>query len=304
LFDIVSVGHFSVDSIFLPSRKKPFMILGGSVAYVSLAARRLDARVAIISKIGEDFPKAYTWWLKQEDIDMSGVCCDETAQTTSFDLSYSNDLSSRVLRLKKKAPSIFVEDMPNHLKAHVVHIAPIACEIDYEIVEKLRESADVLSIDPQGLVRRFDENGNVTLGPPPDMRVLELVDIFKSSLNEIEAVTGQSDLGSAIKSVHEYGAKIVIVTLGANGAAVSVEGSIHNVPACKPDKVVDPTGAGDVFVGAFLAEYARGRDCSWCSYVGSAEASLVVEGIGPAFLGDRNEIYRRASALYEKEIKE
>ena len=40
MFDIVSVGHFSIDSIFLPSRQTAFTVLGGSVAYVSFAARK------------------------------------------------------------------------------------------------------------------------------------------------------------------------------------------------------------------------------------------------------------------------
>jgi sugar/nucleoside kinase (ribokinase family) len=85
---------------------------------------------------------------------------------------------------------------------------------------------------------------------------------------------------------------------------VSVEGTIHNVPSFTPEKLVDPTGAGDAFMGGFLAEYARGEDSSWCSCVGSAIASLVVEGIGPTHFGDIDEIYRRARLLYEKGIKE
>ena len=304
MFDIVSVGHLSIDSIFLPDRNTPFVVLGGSAAYVSFAARRLDARVAVVSKIGDDFPAAYLWWLGQEGVDLSGVSKAANAQTTRFELKYSGDLSDRVLQLKNRAPLISVQDLPNSLKAKAIHIAPIAGEITYEIAEKLRSCADVLSLDPQGLVRNFNENGNVTLGSLIDKRILGLVDIYKSSLKEIQAVTGLSDINSAIKTVHEHGVKIVIVTLKANGAAVSVEDTIHNVPAYKPEKIIDPTGAGDVFIGSFLAEYVNGEDCSWCSYVGSAAASLVVEGIGPTFFGDKEEIYRRARLLYEKEIKE
>jgi len=303
VFDIVSVGHFSIDSIFLPTRNTPFVVLGGSVAYVSFAARRLDARVSVVSKVGGDFPAAYLWWLRQESVDLSGMSKAENAQTTRFELKYSNDLSDRALRLKNRAPPITVADLSNSLKAKSIHIAPIAGEITYEIAEKLRTCADVLSLDPQGLVRNFDESGSVTLGALIDKRILGLVDIYKSSLKEIQAVTGLSDIDSAIKAVHEHGVKIVIVTLEANGAAVSVEGTIHKVPAYKPEKIIDPTGAGDAFIGSFLAEYVNGEDCSWCSYVGSAVASLVVEGIGPTFFGDKEEIYRRARLLYEKEIK-
>lgn len=301
--DITSAGFFTIDSIILPNRQSPFVVLGGSAAYVSFASGHLGARVSVISKVGGDFPVAYSWWLRQENVDLAGLARVENARTTRFELRYSTDLSDRILTLRDRAPSITVEDLPNSLKTKVIHIAPVAGEITYEVVEKLRDRAEVLSLDPQGLVRCFDESGNVTVEPLVDKRVLSLVDIYKSSFKEIGAVTGQSDLSAAMKAVHNLGVKIVIVTLGANGAAVSVEGAIHNVPAYKPDKLVDPTGAGDAFIGGFLAEYVRGEDCAWCSCIGSAAASLVVEGIGPTSFGDKDEIYRRARVLYEKEIK-
>jgi sugar/nucleoside kinase (ribokinase family) len=304
VFDIVSVGHFSIDSIFLPDRSAPFVVLGGSSAYVSFAARRLDSRVSVVSKVGNDFPEAYRWWLEQEGVDLSGVSKVENAQTTRFDLEYSSDLSDRVLRLKNRAPLITVDDLPRSVETRAVHIAPIAGEISFDVVEKLRGCAEVLSLDPQGLVRNFREGGNVVLGPLADKRVLGLVDIFKSSMKEIEAVTGLSDINSAVKAVHDQGVKIVIVTLGAQGVAVSVEDAIHNVPVYKSEKVVDPTGAGDAFIGGFLSEYVHGGDLPWCSCVGTAVASLVVQAVGPTFFGDKTQIYQRARELYEKEIKE
>jgi len=200
-------------------------------------------------------------------------------------------------------PPIRVEDLPNPLKANIIHLAPIAGEITYEVAEKLKSCTEILSLDPQGLVRDFDENGNVTLKQPTDRRILGLIDVFKSTPKEIQTLTGLSDVDSAVKAVHNRGASIVIVTLGAEGAVVSVEDTIHRVPAYKPEKLVDPTGAGDAFIGAFLAEYSRGEDCAWCSHVGSAAASLVVEGLGPTSFGDKEEIFRRAHVLYEKEIK-
>jgi sugar/nucleoside kinase (ribokinase family) len=303
VFDIVSVGHFVIDSILLPNRNAPFVILGGSPTYVSLAARRLDAKVGAVSKVGGDFPSAYLWWLRQEGIDLSGITRVEDAHTTRYELKYSNDLSDRLLRLKNMAPPITLADLPSSLKARIIHIGPVAGEIAYEVVAKLKEYAEILSLDPQGLVRGFDENGNVIHVQLADTRILELVDIFKSSTKEIESITGLSDMNLAMNSIHEHGVKIVVVTSGANGATVSVEDAVHVVPAFKSEKVVDPTGAGDAFIGGFLAEYVRGEDISRCSYVGSAIASTVVEGIGPTHFGDKTEIYRRASLLYGKEIK-
>lgn len=301
MFDIVSVGHFSIDSIFLPSRQTAFIVLGGSVAYVSFAARRLDARVSVISRVGADFPAAYKWWLQQEGVDLSGLADVQNELTTRFELRYDNDLSNRSLCSKNRLSPIRVEDLPNPLKAKIIHLAPIAGEITHEVAEKLRSCTEVMSLDPQGLIRSFDENGNVTLEQPTDRRILGLIDVFKSTPKEIQTLTGLSDVDSAIEAVRSQGVSIVIVTLGAEGAVVSVEDTIHRVSAYKPEKLVDPTGAGDAFVGAFLAEYARGESCAWCSHVGSAAASLVVEGIGPTSFGDKEEIYRRAHALCEKE---
>jgi len=302
-FDIVSVGHLCIDSISFPNRQLPYIILGGSAAYVSLAARRLGASVYIISKVGGDFPEAYLWWLNQEGVNLAEVAKLKQEKTTRFELKYNSDLSNRVLRLTSKAPPITVEDLQKTIKAKVVHLAPIANEISYEVAEKLAKSAEVLSLDPQGLVRAFDENGFVANEPLKDKRILELIDVYKSSQDEIEAVTGVADLKAAIRTVHDFGVETVIVTLGAKGAVLSVEGTAYEIPAYTPNKLVDPTGAGDAFIGGFLAEYVRGKEILWCGCVGSAAASTVVEGVGPTFLGDRDEIYRRANLLYEKGIK-
>jgi sugar/nucleoside kinase (ribokinase family) len=303
VFDVVPVGYFSIDSIFLPDRQAPFVVLGGSPTYVSFAARRLEARVAVISKIGSDFPEAYMWWLGQENIDLSSVLRIENSNTTRFELKYNSDLSGRTLLLKNRAPPIMVDDLPEHLKASAIHLAPIAGEITYEVAERLKKCAEVLSLDPQGLVRSF-EDGNVLHSSLGDKRILNLVDIYKSSLSEITDVTGLSELRSAIKAVHDNGARIVIVTLGSKGAVLSVEGTFYEIPACKSEKLVDPTGAGDAFIGGFLAEYVNGENVLRCACVGAAVASLVIEGVGPTFFGDKTQIYQRARELYEKEIKQ
>jgi sugar/nucleoside kinase (ribokinase family) len=302
--DVTVVGHFAIDSIFLPSRTGPFVVLGGSVTYASLVIKRLDGTVSIISKVGGDFPEAYMWWLKQEGIDLTGVIKLGKEQTTHFELKYSKDLSNRNLRLKNRAPPINLSDLPNSLQAKAIHIAPIAGEITYDVAEQLKSRTEVLSLDPQGLLRSTDKTGKVTCCSPIDMRLLSLVNIYKSSMEEITAMTKRSTLNSAIKTVHDYGVETVLVTLGVKGAMLSVEKTLYNIPACNSRIVVDPTGAGDVFIGGFLNEYIRQKDSLWCACVGSAAASLVVEGIGPTFFGEKEEIYQRASSIYEKGIKQ
>jgi sugar/nucleoside kinase (ribokinase family) len=302
--DVTVVGHFSIDSILLPHRPRPFVVLGGSVTYVSFVTKRLNGTVSVISKVGGDFPEAYMWWLQQEGIDLKGVIKLGKERTTRFELKYSKDLSNRNLRLKNSAPPISISDLPNLIQAKVVHVAPIAGEISCEVVEHLKGCTEVLSFDPQGLLRSADKTGKVTCCSPIDTHLLSLVNIYKSSMEEITALTKRSTLSSAIKAVHDYGVETVLVTLGVKGAILSVEKTLYNIPACNSRVVVDPTGAGDVFIGGFLNEYIRQKDSLWCACVGSAAASLVVEAIGPTFFGEKEEIYQRARSIYEKGIKQ
>jgi sugar/nucleoside kinase (ribokinase family) len=302
-FDVAAIGHFSLDSIKLPSSKKPHRLLGGAVAYVSLVTQKLNASAVVISKVGSDFPEIYLKRLSDAGVSTSGIVKDPGKKTTSFKLTYNGDLSSRKLCLKAQGPPITLADLPKTFSAKAIHVAPIVAEIPYEVVERLRTFSECISIDPQGMTRRFDADGNVTCYAQIDKRILSLVNIYKSSLDEIEVLTAQSNVKKAIEAVHDLGPRIVIATMGAKGSMICVEGATYAVPACKSKPVVDPTGAGDVFIGGFLTEFTRKKDPLWCASVGSAAASLVVEDVGTTFFGEKEEIYGRANVIYEKEIK-
>ena len=238
--------------------------------------------------------------LKEEGIDVSGVVKHEAEATTRFELEYSGDLAERTLKLRSRGAPLAVNELPANLQAKAIHLAPIDGEISVELVELLRRCTDVLSFDPQGMLRKFDDAGNVSGRFMMDANVLGLVNVYKSSLDEICVLTGQSDLEAAIKAVHDHGVETVIVTMGGKGAVLSVEKTVYQIPVCQPEGVVDPTGAGDAFIGGFLTEFVRGKDLFWCACVGSAAASFVVEGLGPTCLGTEEEIYKRAEVIYEK----
>ncbi|MFQ5758817.1 MAG: carbohydrate kinase family protein [Candidatus Bathyarchaeia archaeon] len=298
MFDLVVIGHFAIDSILSSKIAVPRHALGGPATYVSLAARKLNAKVSVISRVGEDFSEEYIQWLKANGIDLSGLKRVNNALTTRFVLRYENE--ERQLRLQSRAPPITPEDVSDSLQARVIHVAPIANELSAEVVDKLRTLTETLSLDPQGFLRRFDGDGNVLLKGWKDAHVLEQIDLCKSSLDEIRMVTGLTDLRLAMERIRDYGAKAVIVTRGMRGSALLHENRFYEIPACKPRVIRDLTGAGDAFIGAFLAEYVRGEDPVWCMCVGSAAASFVVEGVGPAVFGGRKEVHKRASEIHEK----
>lgn len=297
VFDLVTVGHFSIDTI-ISSKTMDSITLGGPPTYVSVAAAKLGVRVSVISKVGDDFPKKYRTWLQNNNVDLSGLKRVSNACTTRYVLEYKN--WERQLRLKAQAPPILPADIPSSLRSAMIHVAPIANEVSGEVVSKLRKSARVLCLDPQGFVRSFDKKGNVSVKKWRDPEVLGQIEVFKSAIHEIQAVAGARDLKPAMKEIVDYGPRTVIVTRGMKGSTVLSENQFYNVPVCKSKIVVDPTGAGDAYVGGFLAEYVRDKDVLWCACVGSAAASFVVEAVGSGRFGEKDEVYERAQWIYEK----
>jgi len=297
-FDLVTVGHFAIDTVLSRKITRPKATLGGPPTYVSVAAAKMGAKVSVISKVGNDFTDDYVTWLQDNRVDLSGLKRVSNAATTRFLIEYKN--WERQLRLEARAPPVSPVDIPDSLHAKIIHAAPIADEVSGEVVAELRKHTKVLSLDPQGLVRAFDRRGNVSLKQWQDSGVLGQIDVFKASAKEVQAVTRANDLKTAMKQISNYAAKIVIVTRGMDGSSVFFENQFHNIPGCKPDVIIDPTGAGDAYIGAFLAEYARQKDVLWCACAGSAAASFVVEGIGPARFGGKDEVYQRARTIYQK----
>ncbi|MFB0567300.1 MAG: carbohydrate kinase family protein [Candidatus Bathyarchaeia archaeon] len=302
MFDLVTVGHFAIDLITSPKIASPQFTIGGPPTYTSIAAAKLGAKVSVISKVGEDFQNKYLEWLKANGVDLSGLKQVKDAATTKFTLTYRN--GQRKLQLKDRAPTISQLDIPDSLQTKALHIAPIANEIQNAVITKLRGLTEILSLDPQGFIRTFDKKGKMRPKPWKANQALPQIDIYKSSSREIKTVTRVKELSLAMREVRDYGAKIVMVTRGLKGTILLVDDEFYHIPACKPRVFRDPTGAGDAFIGAFLAEYLQGKEPLWCACVGSAASSYVVEGIGPAVFGEREETYARAKGIYEKELKQ
>jgi len=298
MFDLVTVGNFTIDLIISHRIANSSPTLGGPPTYVSLSARQLGSKVSVISKVGKDFSKEYVSWLKAKNIDLSGLKLVKDALTTSFTLQYRN--GKRKLQLINRAPRILLEDISPTLSSKAVHISPVANEVSQETVHKLRTLTSILSLDPQGFVRKFDKEGNMRLKKWKDSDVLEKIDIYKSTLEEIKTITGISDLRISMKKIYDIGSKVVLVTRGMKGSTLLFDEKFYNIQTYKPKVEKDYTGTGDTLIGAFLAEYVKGKNPIWCACVGSAAASIKIESIGPTMLNRKEEIYERATKIFER----
>ena len=127
-------------------------------------------------------------------------------------------------------------------------------------------------------------------------RVLQHVDMVFPNEDEARCITGHSDLRDAMAYFHDLGIGIAVVKRGAAGATVSWDGHLEDV-STDAVEVLDTCGAGDSFVGGFLAAILRDRSPLEAAELGCAIGTLCVERRGAlTATGDRerlSEVLRR-----------
>jgi sugar/nucleoside kinase (ribokinase family) len=105
------------------------------------------------------------------------------------------------------------------------------------------------------------------------------VDIVFANESELHALYQTSDFETALNLLREE-AGIGIVTRSEHGSVVVTRGETHAVPAFPVDKVVDTTGAGDLFAAGFLSGLAKGKDHATCARLGALAAAEIIQHIG------------------------
>lgn len=131
--------------------------------------------------------------------------------------------------------------------------------------------------------------------------LLQLCDYLTPNEAEASALTGMpvdtiSKIERVAASLLERGVQHVVITLGARGAFVLGPGVAEHVPAFKIAAVVDTTGAGDAFNGAFALGLAEGMSLLEAARFGCAAAGLSVTRPGTAASMPEREEVERLSA--------
>jgi sugar/nucleoside kinase (ribokinase family) len=104
-------------------------------------------------------------------------------------------------------------------------------------------------------------------------------DLLFTNGDEASALTGCADADCAARALRESGAKTVVVKLGGRGCLVADEAGIAHLPAFAVT-ALDTTGAGDCFVGGFLAAFLRGAGCREAARFANAVGALSVQRMG------------------------
>ena len=149
-------------------------------------------------------------------------------------------------------------------------------------------------------IKNIGKNGKVVFNPGGLMAnsgveflapILKLTDILIVSPVEAEAMTGKKDPEVSNNELQKRGPQVVMQTLGAKGALVTVKDRSQHIPAYPVENVIDTTGAGDAFTSGAIAGILEGMDWQDCALVGCATASIKIAHLGArGGLPDRDQV--------------
>jgi fructokinase len=105
------------------------------------------------------------------------------------------------------------------------------------------------------------------------------LDILFGNENEINALTKKNSLFESIKELQKLN-KLIIITRGERGSLAILKSEIVNCDSVKVDKILDLTGAGDLFASGFLKEYLDKSDIKKCLRTGAELAAKIIQKIG------------------------
>ena len=270
MVELVVLGHVSIDTIVFPDGRRIEMP-GGAAAAVATSAALVGAKVGLVTKVGEDFPKEWLERLAQY-VDIRGVQI-LPGKTIHIWVIYGEDGSVESPVEMGVAERMGETPIPeDYLKAKIFHVAPIPPEEQLKVLKRLEGKKVSLDFNPTyyGDYRR-----------KPNL-VKELVSMSYAVFpNEREArlITGLDDVRKAAEELYSWGAELVVVTRGERGVLI-YDGDFHEFPALPVEGEIDPTGAGDAFAGGFLTGLVKGKALEECAGLGLQRAREVLKKRG------------------------
>ena len=271
--DLIVLGHVSIDHLRFPG-KDELILPGGGAAAVATSAALAGARVGLVTKVGEDFPKE---WLEKlaSILDVRGI---QTlpGKTIHIHMIYHEDGSVDAPVDMGVAEKMGETPIPkDYLNAKIFHIAPIPPEEQLKALKRFKGKSISLDFNPTYM---DDYRSKKEL-----MReIVSRVEVIFPNEREALVITGVKSIEEAARTLHEWGADLVVLTRGERGVLIYNGDELFEFPALPigKEEVIDPTGAGDAFAGGFLAGYSREKPLEECVELGLERAREVLKKWG------------------------
>ena len=240
--------------------------LGGKGANQAVTAARCGVPVGFVSAVGTDAAgdRALAV-LAGEDIDTRMVLRKNGPTDRSF-IAVSQDGENAIISTHTAAAAISIADVEPALASlrpddTVLLQGNLSFEVTRHCLRFVRSMGGRTLVNPAPI--QFSYDG-----------LLPLIDIAILNTVEVAALSGQADPRAGGRHLRADGIGTVIVTLGADGAAI-VDSHVREVPSPRV-VAVDTTGAGDVFCGVLAAMIVQGSPIVSSVGKAAAAASLCV----------------------------
>ncbi len=320
-----TAGGLRMDYLITSEGQVRLREMGGNAIYSAVGAKVWAAQVAILSRVGENYPQEWLGWLEQAGIHTEGVRTvpgwqemrtfyayldpetrvdiDPESHFAHLGLPLPQDLCDYVHSTPGQDSLDFSplsprpQDLPtSYLGVQAAHFSPLELPSHRTLPPVLAERDVQVSLDP----------GERYMKPPLAEHVLDLlrfVDVFLPSQQEVASLLGQGDLWEAACRFAEAGPTVVVIKTGSSGSLVydGKTGARWHIPAY-PVHVVDVTGAGDAYCGGFMVGYAETKDPVIAACYGAVSASFVLQGFGAlyALRYTRSQAEARLAAALER----
>jgi ribokinase len=243
---------------------------GGKGANQAIAAARSSAPTAMFGALGDDdFGRQRRADLEAEGIDTGSVVRSTTAASGVALIVVEEETGQNRISY---VPGATMTLTPEQARAAVDRVRPVV------VLTTLEPPPETIA----ALLDAGEQHGaTIVLNATPEavgaQPLLDRIDVLVVNETEAEDLLGQpvsaANGEAATRSLAQLGPGTVVVTLGAAGAAVTHGGQTATFPAPWV-AVVDTTGAGDAFCGAFAADLARGLDPFSAARTGVVAGSL------------------------------
>ena len=283
---------------------------GGSPLYAAGAAAVWQKEIAILARVGEDYPNLWLRSFEKYNINTEGIqIIPGSLDLRSFraygekrELSRSNPVrhfAQRELIFPKAllgyrppakrekfsterhpATPLVTEIPAEYLQCKAVHIAPLDFKSQGQLLTTFRAaSIKIITLDPSPQYMSTNRRHDLRL-------FLDGLTAFMPSEEELRQLFwGEThDLWEMAEELGDFGCQIIIIKRGKEGQMLYDAKSKKRweLPAYA-SRVADPTGAGDAFCGGFLAGFQQSEDPLRAAACGNVSASLSMEGSGPFY---------------------
>jgi 2-dehydro-3-deoxygluconokinase len=259
---------------------------GGDTSNCAIAAARQGASVAYVTAVGADqFGDSFLRLWQEEGVDTSAVTKSPVAHTGLYFITHGADGHVfSYMRAGSAASRLTPDDIPADMvrNARILHASGISQAISSSAADAVFAAMRIARA--AGVTVSYDTNLRLRLWPLDRARAIihaavALADIVRPGIEDARHLTGLVEPDEIVDFYLSMGARIVALTLGPDGAIVATAERREVIPAIAV-RLVDATGAGDMFDGAFLAEYLRTGDPFDAGRYANMAAALSTEGYG------------------------